>query len=129
MPLQPLRAIELPARWIAFLRPAIQSIGGLHTLDVATLPTALAFGAPARLTAILEVDSSRARFAVTGAILEGRPRSLVEVEDRAWGPFWLGSLVEAMDGEVRRRGATRPGVPRVLAVPTIRPPWSRADER
>ena len=109
-------ALELPSRWIALLRSSMQTVGEHQAIEVTTLPTALAFGAPPRVVAVFEVEPNRARFAVIGAVLEGRVHTLREVEEKRWGPYWIGSLTDAVEGEVHRRQWSRPAIPSAVQV-------------
>jgi hypothetical protein len=98
--------IELPPHWTSTIRGLLRQEGDRSVVEIASLPSALALGAPARLTIALRFEAARATLVVAEVKVGNEFVRLAALRE-AWAPYWIASIRQSLEGEVRRRRSTR----------------------
>ena len=100
-------AVPLPPQWSPHLRPCAPpwALGAL--IEVSTLPSALALGAPSKVWIAVRYDESKRALIALGVASD---TGIVPFDQlhTPWAAFWLETLSEAFEREIRRRRVTRP---------------------
>ncbi len=102
--------VPLPAHWAPHLLSSIERVDGTDTIEVTTLPSALALGAPARVSIAVRYDEASAVLTALGVHSREGVVPFGRFET-PWSRFWLESLPDALTAVIRRRRSTVPSIP------------------
>lgn len=116
-----------PSELIHAIKPAIATLTGGAVVDVVTLPSAVALGAPSRIRVLFARESNGAMMSIA-AVRLGESVIPISQLDVAWAPYWLTTLPAAIGAEIRRRRSAQ-SAPPAKPIPTATvhaPPASNA---
>jgi len=108
-----------PSQLIHAVKPAIATLLGGAVVDVMTLPSAVALGAPSRIRVLFAREANGTMMSVS-AVRWGEAVVPIGELNVPWAPHWLATLTAAIGAEVRRRRvahSTPPPKPRPTSAP------------